>query len=68
MANPVRSPEVITSIAFGIFASVLGLAQLVLIFIHRENRSRSEPAGECIHANRWSIRAVLTKITCRNDC
>jgi hypothetical protein len=48
MSSSSQSPEVITSIAFGIFASALGVAQLVMFFIHRKHRNQSIQTGESI--------------------
>ena len=50
MANSVRSPEVITSIIFGIFASVLGVFQIALFLVHRKHRRDSIHVGECTDA------------------
>jgi hypothetical protein len=39
MASTIQSPEVVISIVFGILATALGVAQLLLFFIHGKRRS-----------------------------
>lgn len=50
MSNSVRSPEVITSIIFGIFASALGVLQVILFLVYRKNRKGSVEVGESVFA------------------
>ena len=48
MSSSAHSPEVITSIAFGIFASALGVAQLVVSYIRHKHRNRRMSSSESV--------------------
>lgn len=48
MSNSVGSPDVITSIIFGIFASALGVLQVILFIVYRKNHKGSLETGESI--------------------
>lgn len=46
MSNSIRSPEVITSIIFGVFASALGVIHVILFLVYRKNRKGDVEVGE----------------------
>jgi hypothetical protein len=50
MSNSIRSPEVITSIVFGIFACALGIVQVLLYLVHRKHRKDPAQSGEVVLA------------------